>query len=158
MYPLTSQFSLDIEVLMEPLSIAASIIGVTAPALHCVRRLLDDIQNIVDAPEAVTWLRGDLQTVDNALTSLQTLSDPQWESLGPNVIDKTKAAMTSCLVSCDKFGTALARWTRHSGGGKLAWQDRATVGFFKKGQITSMSEQLQRCKSTLAAVVSIATL
>jgi hypothetical protein len=143
---------------MEPLSIAASVVGVTAPALHCVRRLLDDIQNIIDAPEAVTWLRDDLLTVDNALTSLQTVSDPQWESLGPNVIDKTKAATTSCLIPCDRFRTALARWTRHSGGGRLAWQDRATVGFLKKGQIRSMSEQLQSCKSTLTAVVSIATL
>jgi hypothetical protein len=143
---------------MEPLSIAASVVGVLAPALHTVRRLLDDIHNIADAPDTVTLLRDDLVAVDKALTSLQAISDAQWQSLGKTVVEESKAAMTLCLVSCDRFRSTLARWTRHSSGGRLSWKDRANVGFFKQSQMKSMSEQLQSCKITLNSVVSIATL
>ncbi|KAK4031399.1 hypothetical protein C8A01DRAFT_21371 [Parachaetomium inaequale] len=143
---------------MEPLSVASSVVGVTPPALHCVRHLLDDIQKIIDAPEAVASLRGDLTATDKALISLQTITDSQWKSLGDIVIDESKSAMTLCLSSCERFQTALARWTQHSHNGKLSWRDRAVVGFFKQKQIKSMSEQLQICKTTLTSVVSIATL
>jgi hypothetical protein len=143
---------------MEPLSIAASVVGVVAPALQTVRRLLDDIHNITDAPDTITLLRNDLDAVDKALTSLQAVSDAQWQSLGETVVEESKAAMTLCLVSGDRFRSMLARWTRHSNGGRLSWKDRANVGFFKQSQIKSMSDQLQSCKITLASVVSIATL
>jgi hypothetical protein len=143
---------------MEPLSIAANVVGVTAPALHGLRLLLDDIHNIVDAPDAVATLRGDLLTIDKALTSLQAITEPQWESLGQSVIQETKSAIDLCSVSCDRLRTALTRWTRHSRDGKLSWRDRATVGFLKQSQMKSLSEQLQACKTTLNSVVGIATL
>ena len=143
---------------MEPLSITASIVGVTAPALHSIRRLLDDIQMIIDAPEAVDSLRDDLTATEKALASLQTITDSPWGSLGEAVIDQSKSATALCLSSCQRFQSALARWTRHSNNGKLSWQDRVVVGFFKQSQIKSMSEQLQSCKTTLTSVVSIATL
>ncbi len=144
---------------MDPLSIAASIVGITAPTLHCVRLLAEDIGKIADAPDAVTALRDDLVALDKALTSLKTISDPQWQSLGESTIDSAKTTMEMCVASCDKFRTALARWTRHSSGdGKLSWRDRAAVGFFKQSQIKSLSEQLQSCKATLGFVVSSATL
>jgi hypothetical protein len=143
---------------MDPLSITAGVIGIAAPTLHCVRLLLDDLQKIADAPEAVKSLREELLSVDQALTSLQAVSDPQWRSLGEAVVSQSKAAITSCGESCDKFRAALGRWTRHSNDGKLSWQDRAVVGIFKQGYVKSMSEQLQNCKITLTSVASIATL
>ena len=143
---------------MDPLSIAAGVVGVAVPALHYVRLLVDDLQNIVNAPDAVKLLKDDLLNIDNALTSLQAISDLQWESLGESIVGQSKSAMALCSNSCDKFRTALVRWTRHSNDGKLSWQDRAVVGVFKQGQLKSMSEQLQNCKVTLTSVVSIATL
>ncbi|OIW27996.1 hypothetical protein CONLIGDRAFT_634325 [Coniochaeta ligniaria NRRL 30616] len=145
---------------MEGLAFAASVVGVVGPALHCVRQLVDDIQKIVDAPSAVKALKDDLTTIDEALTSLQTISDYQWESLGETVVNQTKAATNLCTQSCEKFRSAIGRWTRHSdvGGGKLSWRDRAMVGFFKQSQLKSTAEQLQNCKSTLTWVVSIAVL
>lgn len=74
------------------------------------------------------------------------------------MVSQAKAAITSCKESCDKFRTALGRWTRHSNDGKLSWQDRAMVGVFKQGHVKSMSEQLQSCEATLALVVGVATL
>ena len=143
---------------MDPLSIAAGVVGVAVPALHCVRLLVHDLENIINAPDAVKLLKDDLLNINNALTSLQAISEPQWRSLGETVVIQSKAATSSCAESCNNFRTALARWTRHSSDGKLSWQDRAVVGFFKQGQIESMSKQLHNCKADLTSVVSTATL
>ncbi|KAL2022531.1 hypothetical protein VTK56DRAFT_5138 [Thermocarpiscus australiensis] len=58
--------------------------------------------------------RATLTIVDNALTSLKTISGPQWESLSETIINKSKAAMELCSTSCNRFVDSLARWTRHS--------------------------------------------
>ena len=142
----------------DPLSIAASIVGVTVPALHGARLLLDDLQKISDATETVERLKGDVRSVDIALTSLQTVKDQEWESLGRTVVGDSKTTISTCRIACDKFRNDLQRWTRHSEDGRLTWQDRANVGFFKQGRIKAMSEQLQNCKVTTTSIVSIATL
>jgi hypothetical protein len=142
----------------EPLSVAASIVGVTVPALHGTRLLLDDLQGIFDAPKSVESLKKDLRSVDLALKSLQAVHDSEWKSLGGTVADESKVAISSCTRACDTFRADLQGWTRHSEEGKLSWQDRANVGFFKQRQIKSTSEQLQTCKLTINLVVGIATL
>lgn len=143
---------------MDPFSITAGVISIVAPTLHCVRLLVDDLQKIVDAPDTVKALGEDLRSLVLALTSVQAVTDPQWKSLGETVTNQSKAAITSCKDACERFKTALGRWTRHSEDGKLSWRDRAMVGFFRQGHIKSVSEQLQNCKITLTSVASIATL
>jgi hypothetical protein len=142
----------------DPLSIAASIVGVVAPALHGARLLLDDLQKIKGAPEAVERLTDDVRSVDVSLTSLQSVKDQEWDLLGTSVSEMSKSMINRCTSACDDFRNDLQHWTRHSGGGRLAWQDRANVGFFKQGRIKIMSEQLQNCKVAINCVVSIATL
>lgn len=142
----------------DPLSVAASIVGVAVPALHGTRLLLDDLQKIVDAPQSVESLKEDLLSVEMAIKSLQAIGDSEWKSLGGTVADEAKIAISNCKRACDKFRADLQHWTRHSGEGQLSWQDRANVGFFKQRRIKSTSEQLQTCKLTLNSVVSIATL
>ena len=143
---------------MDPLSIAASVVGVVMPALHGVRLLIDDIQKIRDAPDDVRSVRDDLLAIGKGLTALQTVSDPQWESLGETIVIQAKSAMNLCTESCDRFRASLHRWTRHSDDGKLSWRDQAMVGIFKQSQIKSMSRQLQNCKVNLTSVVTIASL
>jgi Fungal N-terminal domain of STAND proteins len=142
----------------EPLSVAASIVGVTVPALRGTRLLLDDLQEIIDAPNTVESLKEDIRSVDLALKSLQAVHDSEWKSLGGTVADESKVAIGSCTRACNTFRADLQRWTRHSEGGKLSWKDRANVGLFKQCQIKSTSEQLQTCKLTIDLVVGIATL
>ncbi|KAF1830995.1 hypothetical protein BDW02DRAFT_591462 [Decorospora gaudefroyi] len=115
----------------DPLSIAASVVGIIAPAFHGIRLLLEDLQQLKEAPKTVKRLLEHAQSVDASLKLLQ---------------------------ACSLFRADLQRWTRHSEGGKLAWQDRTSVGFFKQGQIKAISEQLQNCKLSINSVVSIATL
>ena len=142
----------------DPLSIAASVVGITVPALHGARLLIEDLEKLKDAPKTVKGLVADVQSVDSALKLLQAVDGKEWESLGKNVAEQLKTTIGSCTQACDLFRANLQRWTKHSEDGKLAWQDRAKVGFFKQGQTKAMSQQLQNCKLTINSVVSIATL
>ncbi len=143
---------------MDPLSITAASVGIAAPAIHCVHLLLDDIQNIIDAPPAIEALKVELGSVDHALTSLQAVTDKQWESLGEVVVAQAKSATTKCKDTCDGFRNKLGRWTRHSSDGNMSLRDRAIVGIFKQKRIELMSTQFQSCKNNLILVASIATL
>jgi hypothetical protein len=100
---------------------------------------VDDLQKLVNAPEAVKLLKEDLLTIDKALSSLKVISSSQWESLGESVVDQATSAMTLCSGSCGRFSTDLSRWTWHSSDGKLSVQDRVMVGFFKQDQIKDMT-------------------
>lgn len=142
----------------DPLSAAASVVGIVVPALHCTRILLDDLQNLRDAPKTVKRLTENVQSVDAALQMLRGIDDRDWQSLGADVATRSKETISSCTEACDMFRADLHRWTQHFKNSKRAWQDRAKVGFFKQGQIKAMSEQLQSCKLTVDSITSIATL
>jgi Fungal N-terminal domain of STAND proteins len=142
----------------EPLSIAASVVGIIVPALHGTRLLLDDLEKLKDAPETVRRLKDEVRSIDMSLTSLRAVEDQEWKSLGTSVAEESRTTISTCTRACDMFRTDIQRWTRHSGDGKLAWQDRANVGFFKQGRIKTMWEQLHNCKVTINCVVGIATL
>jgi hypothetical protein len=66
----------------DPLSTAASVVSVVVPALHGERLLLDDIQQIVDAPKVVTTLKEDLGAVDMALEALKAVHSSEWGVAG----------------------------------------------------------------------------
>ncbi|KAF8867327.1 hypothetical protein BDZ45DRAFT_700253 [Acephala macrosclerotiorum] len=143
---------------MDPVSITASIVGIIGPALHGTRLLLEDLQQLKDAPKTVTRLVKDVHSVDISLKLLQGVEDREWDLLGVGIAEQSKTTIRSCTQACNLFRADLQRRTRHSEEGKLAWQDRANVGFFKQGQIKAMSEQLSNCKLAINSVVNIATL
>jgi Fungal N-terminal domain of STAND proteins len=142
----------------DPLSIAASVVGIIVPALHGTRLLLDDLERLKDAPKTVKRLIDDVRSVEGILRLLQGVEEREWMSLGTTVVEESKTTVDSCKQACYLFKENLQQWTKHSQDGKLAWQDRANVGFFKKDQVKAMSEQLQNCRLSINSVVSIATL
>src|SRR5437588_8263880 len=142
----------------DPFSVGAGVVGIIVPALHGTRRLLDDLRCIIDAPKAIETLKEDLCSVEMALISLQAVKDVEWELLGNTVVEQSKVTINTCTKACDMFRADLQRWTKHSGEGKLSWQDRANVGFFKQRRIKAISDQLQTCQISINSVVGIATL
>jgi hypothetical protein len=80
--------------------------------------------------------------------------------LGESIVAQSKSAIASCERSCVKLRDALHRWTRHSDddSGTLAFLDRANVGFFKQSQLKTMTAAVEKCKTTLALVVTAGTL
>jgi len=142
----------------DPLSITASVVGIVVPALHGTRLLLEDLQQLKDAPKTVKRLTDDVYSLYTTLELLRGVKDGDWKSLGQSVAEQSKATISSCTQACSLFRTDLQKWTRHSEDGKLTWLDRANVGFFKKDQAKAMSEQLQGCKLAINLIVGVATL
>jgi hypothetical protein len=142
----------------DPLSITAGVVGIIAPALHTTRLLLQDLQELKDAPKTIKRLGEDVQSIDTALKLLQSIEEREWGLLGADVAKQSETTISSSTQACNIFRADLQKWTRHSEDGKLAWLDRANVGFFKKDQVKAMSEQLQSCKLAINLTVSVATL
>jgi hypothetical protein len=142
----------------DPLSIITSAVGIIVPALHGTRLLLEDLQQLKDAPKTVKRLVEDVHSVDTALKLLQRVEEREWGLLGAGIAEQPKATISSCTQACTLFRADLQKWSRHSEDGKLAWLDRANVGFFKKDQIKAMSEKLQSCKLAINLIVGVATL
>lgn len=144
--------------MVEPLSVTASIVGITAPALHGIRLLINDVQSIKDAPDAIRALEDHLHRVSLAVSSLQAIEPREWEYLGSNITDEVESTVRLCTASCDRFRLHLQRWTRHSPDGGFSWMDRAKIGFMKQGPIKSMQGHLQTCQIAINSVVGTATL
>ncbi|KAJ5391602.1 hypothetical protein N7509_007092 [Penicillium cosmopolitanum] len=142
----------------DPLSLVSGIAGVVIPALHGMRLLLRDLQDIKDAPKNVQDLKNELSLVDGALSSLQDIEPEDLDSLGPSVGDNIKSTVKVCSTACDKFRADLQRWTRHSQDKKLSWRDRSTIGFWKQDDIKSIQGKLHNCQVNITSVVSTATL
>ena len=143
----------------DPLSITAGVIGITSTALHGIRLLLDDLQNLKDAPKTVKRLLEDLRSVETALTALKAVDSREWGDLGEIIAEELKTTISTGTKACELFRVELERWTKHSQDGKLGelW-DRARVGFFKKSGIRAVSEQLQNCKNSINCTVGTANL
>ncbi|KFY18216.1 hypothetical protein V492_00036 [Pseudogymnoascus sp. VKM F-4246] len=142
----------------DPLSITASVVGISVAALHGTRLLLEDLQQLKDAPKTVKRLVEEVYSVNTALALIQDVEDREWESLGADLAILLKTTICNCKQACDLFRADLQRWTRHSEDGKLAWKDRANVGFFKQAQIKAMSEQVSNSRLAITSAVSIANL
>jgi len=138
--------------------ITASAVGIIVPALHGTRLLLEDLQQLKDAPKTVKRLIDNVHSVHATLELLQGVEDRDWKSLGQGVADQSKATISSCTQACNLFRADLQKWTRHSEDGKLTRVDRANIGFFKKDQAKAMSDQLQSCKLAVNLIVGVATL
>jgi hypothetical protein len=142
----------------DPLSISASVAGLVGLALHGTRLLIDDVNNIRDAPRALEDLQTDLTSISSSLESLEAIDELQLKMLGDQICNQSKFAVNKCTSACDGFRGDLQRWTKRSRDGKLSWRDKTNIGFFKERRIKAMAKQLQSCKLTLNSVVSTATL
>jgi hypothetical protein len=143
---------------MDGVSAAASIVALLVPAAHAARTLLDDINKVLGAPEAITSIAQDIESLKKALAALDTVPPADLDLLGPEVVTEIKSALNLCNQACLKFIADLRRWTKHLDDGKLSWLEKVKVGFFKQKRINALSAQLQNWKITIDQVVSVAIL
>ncbi|KAF4340257.1 hypothetical protein FBEOM_5768 [Fusarium beomiforme] len=143
---------------MEPFSIAAGVVGITAPTIQSIQQLRKSIQAIENVPKEIEILQEDHLTLQQAIASVQEIPENQWRALGDAILLQSKTGINLSRKSCTKFQTAIDHWTRHGDAGKLSWRDRTTIGLFKQDHIKSTSSQLRNCKLTLTSVVGIANL
>jgi hypothetical protein len=112
---------------MDGVSAAAGIVSLVVPAAHATRILLDDINNILGAPETIALIRQDLESLKKTLAALDTVPPVDLDLLGPEVVIEIKSALNLCNQACVKFSADLRRWTRHLGDSKLWWLEKVKV-------------------------------
>lgn len=139
----------------DPLSITASVVGITTAAIGSVKFLRTTIGDIKDVPTALGNIRSDLQAIEPVLQELRT----ELESEGSQVllIDDIKGAVENCNSACSTFQKSLDHWMRHVTRYKAfwaEWTDRVRVGIFEQGKINVFKRRLNDCKSTLIVALS----
>lgn len=142
----------------DPVTLGLGIAGVVGPALHVSRLLLNDLRDIKDAPKNIQALTGGIDSLTRALTSVESIPDGEWASLGPSVIEDAKSTISQSTATCQRFNEDVQGWTHRSQDGSLSWLNRSKIGFFKKAQMKSMSGEIQTCYTKITSVVSTATL
>jgi hypothetical protein len=142
----------------DPLSVTASVAGLVVLALQGIRLLVNDVNNIREAPTSLENLQVDLASVEMSLQSLESIDESQLRSLGEQVYNQSAVAIERCTSTCREFHDDLQRWTKRSRDGKLSWRDKTNIGIFKERRIEAMSRQLQNYKLTLNSVAVTATL
>lgn len=142
----------------DPLSVTAGVMGIVAPALHVSRVLFNDLKSIKDAPDKIKTLTDNINSLTMALTSVESIDDNEWKSLGPALIDNAKATITTSTATCERFNADVQKWTKRSKDGSLSLLDRSMIGFFRQHHLISMSGEIQTCHTKITSVVSIATL
>ena len=139
----------------DPLSITASVVGITTAAIESVKFLRTTIGDIKSIPTALENVKSDLQAVEPVLQRIRT----ELESGDSQVllIDEINNAVENCKSACSKFQQSLDHWMRHATKHKAfwaEWTDRVKVGIFEQGTINVFKGRVNDCKSTLIVALS----
>ena len=116
----------------DPLSITASLVGITTAAIGSVKFLYTTIGDIKDVPTALGNIRLDLQAVGPVLQKLHT--ELEREDSQMLLTDAIKSAVENCNSACSTFQETLDHWMRRSTKYKMSWAewtDRTRVGIFE---------------------------
>ncbi|KAL6713291.1 hypothetical protein ACLMJK_008756 [Lecanora helva] len=139
----------------DPLSITASVAGITTAAIQSVRFLRTTISDIKDVPTALGSIRDDLQAIEPVLQKLHTGLEGEDSRL--ILMGDIKAAVENCSFACSTFQKTLDHWTRHARKYKrfwAEWTDRFRIGMFEQGTINVFQGRLNDCKGTLNVILS----
>jgi hypothetical protein len=87
----------------DPLSITASAMGIIVLALHGTQLLLEDLQQLKDAPKTINRLVEEVHSVDTALKLLQIVDEREWSLLGAGIVELAETTIGSCIKACEFF-------------------------------------------------------
>ena len=136
----------------DPLSVTASLIGISSFALSSIKELRDFINGLAEADNVVREIRSSLDNIQRPLSALEELKvqDEQTLAVAKENFEKVGVikAVDNCGNSCHEFTEKLQKWTKHSGPKKLSFGDRFVVGVWKSESINTFKDQLQRCQAT----------
>jgi hypothetical protein len=142
----------------DPISITGGVFGLIATAIAGVRALHDDLQQFKDAPKTLKHLTEDLGFLSTQLNLLQNTDEWGWKYIGERVTEASHDRIILCGQSCSTFRSDLQQWTRHSADGKVGIRDRTIMTFLKRGDVQTMSKQLQDCKEDICLMATVANL
>lgn len=141
---------------MDPLSITASVVGITTAALQSVQFLVRTIDGVKGAPEIIEGVTADLRAIQPVLQSLlQTTQDYSSQLV---LSEQIKHAVENCERACRTFQSQVEQWMENSNADRMFWVDRWKVGLFGLERIKTFRAQLNDCKGTLSVALSTATM
>ncbi|KAJ4416693.1 hypothetical protein N0V82_006602 [Gnomoniopsis sp. IMI 355080] len=146
---------------VEPLSITASVIGVTRMAYDSCKALNDIIKGLKNAPASLEVLQTGLDSFEAVLKPLERdltsanvagLSSQQRASL-----EALQPVLQLCRTACDDFSKRLTELTSHSNEGRFALRDRFRL-HFNDSDIRILKENLAQGQRTLSDALGFANL
>jgi hypothetical protein len=141
---------------MDPLSITASVVGITTAALQSTRILVKTIDNVKDAPATIKEISADLRAVEFVLQDLKAKAQDGSSQVIQG--DRIAPAIANCDRACKAFQSQVEQWMKHSKEDKIFWITRWKIGLFGQERIKTFKGQLNDCKSTLNVALTTATL
>ena len=144
---------------MDPLSVTASVIGITTFAWDSCKAAYELIDGLVNAPKVVAHSKnllsetqGTLNGLKNAITSGSAPS-----AILDSILQEIRlgVALESARAVCDEFSETIRRFTNHSTDLRLSKCDRLTITF-RESTINRLNQQLGECQRTISlTLVSI---
>ena len=144
---------------MDPLSVTASVIGITTFAWDSCKAAYELIDGLVNAPKVVAHSKnllsetqGTLNGLKNAITSGSAPS-----AILDSILQEIRlgVALESARAVCDEFSETIRRFTNHSTDLKFSKRDRLAITF-RESTINRLNQQLGECQRTISlALVSI---
>jgi chromosome condensin MukBEF ATPase and DNA-binding subunit MukB len=143
---------------MDPLSITATIIGISSVAITSISSVRSTINNIQDTEKVVGDIRTQLENIERPLDSLKTLTITDADALAASTEALKQSgvveAVNDCGKACAAFDKKLQRWTRHSADGKFSLRDKLSVGLWNKEQFLTFKAYVETCQSSVHFAVS----
>ena len=80
----------------EPLSVAASLAGITVPALHVLHILLDDFARVRDAQKTIRHRAEGMKAFVAISELLEKIEDQKWQFLGTSIAEQVRITIGCC--------------------------------------------------------------
>ncbi|OQE37119.1 hypothetical protein PENCOP_c010G00463 [Penicillium coprophilum] len=147
---------------MDPFSLTAGAVGITAFALSSIsnlRQLLDGLEEASNVLQDVKFNLEAIQRPLSALTDLQ-ISDGKTYAETRKVLEETGVAeaVNKCGQTCAEFTKKLEKWTKHSSATKLSLRDRLSVGLWNKEKLQTFKTQVATCQAIVQLAIDSAQL
>lgn len=141
---------------MDPLSITASIVGITTAALQSVQFLVHTIDGVKGAPDIIEGVSADLRAIQPVLQSLLRNAQDSSSQIVPS--EQIKHAVENCERTCRTFQAQVEQWMKNANEDGMFWVDRWKVGLSGLERVKTFRGQLSDCKCTLSVALSTATM
>ncbi|KAF3764680.1 hypothetical protein M406DRAFT_331005 [Cryphonectria parasitica EP155] len=146
---------------IEPLSITASVIGITRLTFDSCKTLNDTIKGIKRAPSKLKDLETSLDAFQKVIKPFEEdLVNREDAALSPDQLANLRAlepVMLYCRDICNKFTKRVSELTSHSDENHMAWRDRLRLNF-NDSEIRLLKENLAQCQRTLSDALGFANL
>ena len=132
----------------DPFSVVAGVVGIIGVALSNTRQVYDFIVGIKGAPETVTTLSGDLDSLASILQQLSDLAQDPSQAL---FIVPLKGSLERCITALNQLELSIKPYVEGLQNGRSKWKRFAWN--FKEKEVAALQVRLGSCKDNLQLAI-----